>query len=171
MGAFSLKLPHCGRESALLFNLELLFPLIDTTAVNAPHPNIHTVRSIALLCSSKKKKILGMIWQHHKLRAIMELWPLCADAIVGTAPSLWKCSSSHTTRNGTSIYWCSELGCVQVVVFPQKEMWSTLLTPLGVLEYALITYCTYKKGAEMSPFELAMFLSHILTNVWMHQVS
>lgn len=56
MGAFSLKLPHCGRESALLFNLELLFLLIDTTAVNAPHPNIHAVRSIALLCSLEKKK-------------------------------------------------------------------------------------------------------------------
>lgn len=54
MGAFSLKLPHRDRESALLFNLELLFLLIDTTAVNAPHPNIHTVRSIALLCPSKK---------------------------------------------------------------------------------------------------------------------
>lgn len=64
--------------------------------------------------------------------------------------------------------------CAGLCVFPQKEMkmlCSTLFTPFGVLEYALITFCTYREGAEMSPFELAVFLSHILTNVWVHQVS
>lgn len=49
-------------------------------------------------------------------------------------------------------------------MFPQKEMRKAVvntLYPFGVLEYALIAFCTYKKGVEMSPFYLAMFLSHV----------
>lgn len=53
-------------------------------------------------------------------------------------------------------------------MFSQKEMRKAVvntLHPFRVLEYALITFYIYKKGVEMSPFHLALFLSHILINM------
>lgn len=93
----------------------------------------------------------------------MELWPLCTDAIVGTAPSLQKCKSSHTSRNGTSwsgTFQCSK--CAGLCVFPQKEMRKAVVNTLHPFGAYFEHILYLQKGGRNVPIQSgSVFGTHI----------